>query len=189
MSRQPIGLAFRLGGLVGEHAQYRNGFLATVQSAAVLLDCNARPLDLARARLTAQLGHQFVYLGQTGGGVEKSEAGKPSHSGTRESATASVKCTGSCSSSSGSTSLTFKGTRQLSEGVAVTIRDGKAKFSFHQLVETNEGASTKVRIVEFRIDRPLIELELEDHDVVVATAMDESERTDRIYTRKGVAIE
>ena len=75
-------------------------------------------------------------LGQAGGGVEKSEAGKPSHSGTRESATASVKCTGSCSSSSGSTSLTFKGTRQLSEGVAVTIRDGKAKFSFHQLVVT-----------------------------------------------------
>ncbi len=38
---------------------------------------------------------------------------------------------------------------------------------FHSVIENEEGPVTRRRVSEFRIDRPLIELELSDHAVVI----------------------
>ena len=86
-----------------------------------------------------------------------------------------VHCSGTCAGADADM-LIFKQARALREGLQVTIRDNYAYFTFHTVVPGEHGEASKVEYSEFRIDRPLILLDLHDHDVSVRTAMDASER-------------
>lgn len=79
-----------------------------------------------------------------------------------------VGCSGNCDGGPQQQSrMTMKPPRTLREGVEVKIRNSSAKFVFYSVTDTDEGPATLQQHSSFRIDRPLIELELHDHDVVV----------------------
>jgi hypothetical protein len=81
-----------------------------------------------------------------------------------------VKCKGDCSGSSKkATKMVFQPQRDLREGIEISIKEGGAHFIFYSVVETEEGPATRRQHSEFRIDRPLLEVELHDHAVVITT--------------------
>lgn len=94
-----------------------------------------------------------------------------------------IDCQGNCTSTANEGLLTFEPRRRLREGMKVTIRNDRAHFIFYVITETASGPATLLQHSEFDIDRPLIEVTVRDHDVVIRTDMDESERSDRMRRR------
>ena len=65
----------------------------------------------------------------------------------------------------------------------LTIRGDRVHFIFYTITDTNQGPATLLQHSELRIDRPRIEVSIRDHDVVIETDMEESERTDIMRRR------
>jgi hypothetical protein len=86
---------------------------------------------------------------------------------SRSYAEDNITCIGDCVQQGPTNMITIGSVRHLTEGVEVRIREGRARFVFHSLIEEAEGPITRRRVSQFRIDRPLIELELSDHAVVI----------------------
>jgi hypothetical protein len=78
-----------------------------------------------------------------------------------------IVCIGRCGSTSPSSKVMFGPLVSLQEGVTLRVRDGRARFVFHSIVEGEAGPMPRSSSSEFRIDRPRIELELYGHRVVV----------------------
>lgn len=87
-----------------------------------------------------------------------------------------VQCQGNCQEGGGTSRIRLGVGHRLEEGLEVRIRDSYADFVFATVVYTDDGPATLRHHSEFRIDRPLIELTLEGHKVVVQTRMSEAER-------------
>jgi hypothetical protein len=113
-------------------------------------------------------------VGQSGGQVTRSGKSKNTGSGTerrgdREHFEDGIKCKGDCNNSDAVMEIKFQAKRTLREGIEVTIKDGRAHFIFYSVVEAEDGPATRRQHSEFRIDRPIIEVELHGHDVIVRT--------------------
>lgn len=78
-----------------------------------------------------------------------------------------IVCIGRCASTPPSSEVMVGPLVSLEEGVELRVRDGRARFVFHSVVEGDAGPFPRSSISEFRIDRPHIELELYGHRVVV----------------------
>lgn len=76
-----------------------------------------------------------------------------------------VTCTGNCGGKEKASTLTVSPARSLREGVEFSIVDGMARFVFYSVTETERGPATLQGHSSFRIDRPLLALELRDHEV------------------------
>ena len=107
-------------------------------------------------------------VGQAGGQVTRSGKSKSAGS-SREHFGDGIKCKGDCNNTDAVLEIKFQAKRTLREGVEVTIKDGRAHFIFYSVVETEDGPATRRQHSEFRIDRPVIEVELHGHDVIVRT--------------------
>lgn len=57
--------------------------------------------------------------------------------------------------------------RSLKEGMELTIEDRWAHFIFYSVVDTEQGPKTRRRHHEFRVDRPMIAVTLDEHDVQI----------------------
>ena len=94
-----------------------------------------------------------------------------------------IQCIGNCSNGRKSTHLTFEARHTLREGVKVNITDGHAHIVFYSVVETEKGPATLKQQSDFRIDRPLIELNLHGHEVEILTAMENPAKTNWLSER------
>ncbi len=114
-------------------------------------------------------------LGNAGGGValEQIDRDNPRtdslarRKSSRSYAEDNITCIGDCIQQGPTNQITIGAVHHLTEGVEVRIREGRARFVFHSVIENEEGPVTRRRVSEFRIDRPLIELELSDHAVLI----------------------
>jgi hypothetical protein len=82
-----------------------------------------------------------------------------------------VKCKGNCIKHDERMQVVLKTAPKLRRGLEITIVDGHAHFIFYSVAESENGPSTRRQHSEFRVDRPLIELELHDHDVVIKASI------------------
>ena len=71
------------------------------------------------------------------------------------------ECSGNCRQQSAQ--LRVETGRELREGVELSIEEQWAHFVFHSVTDTDKGPATKRQHFEFRIDRPLIEVDLGEH--------------------------
>ena len=85
-----------------------------------------------------------------------------------------VQCMGNCPTGNRSTGLGFESRRNLYEGIKITISDSYAHFIFYSVVDTEKGKATRTQYSDFRIDRPLIQLELHGHSVEIQTMVKDS---------------
>jgi hypothetical protein len=82
-----------------------------------------------------------------------------------------VECYGECKQKR--TQLWVSTPRTLKEGVELTIEDRWAHFIFYSVVETDSGPRTRRRHHEFRVDRPLIAVSLDEHDVEIQAMVEQ----------------
>jgi len=95
-----------------------------------------------------------------------------------------IQCIGNCSSGKKNTQLVFESRRTLREGIKVTITEGYARFVFYSVINTEKGQATLLQHSDFRIDRPLIELNLHGHEVEILTAMEGSNKSNWLSDRR-----
>ena len=79
-------------------------------------------------------------------------------------------CYGECKKKR--TQLRVSGPRTLKEGVEVSIEDRWAHIIIYSVTETEKGPATRRQHYEFRVDRPLIEVELDEHRLKLRAAVD-----------------
>ena len=83
------------------------------------------------------------------------------------------ECYGDCKKQK--TQLRVSGPRKLREGVEVTIEEQWAHFVFYSVTDTDKGPATRRQHFEFRIDRPLIEVSLDDHQLQLTANVEQDE--------------
>ena len=84
-----------------------------------------------------------------------------------------IKCTGNCGKGGKTTQLVFEHKRTLRHGYKLDIEDGSAHIIFYSVTDTENGPATLLQHSQFRIDRPLIELNLHGHEVEIRTDLDD----------------
>ena len=89
----------------------------------------------------------------------------------RSHAERGIKCVGDCGLREENTLLIFEHKRKLRNGFKLDIEDESAHFIFYSVTDTENGPATLLQHSQFRIDRPLIELDLHGHAVEVRTIL------------------
>ncbi len=92
------------------------------------------------------------------------------------------ECYGECEKKK--TRLKVRSPRTLKKGVEVTIEDRWAHFIFYSVTETDSGPATRRRHHEFRVDRPLIAVNLDDHEVELRARVDVDDGVIRRKTKQ-----
>ncbi len=91
----------------------------------------------------------------------------------RSHAEMGVKCVGDCGTWEENTLIIFELKRTLRQGFKLDIEDESAHFIFYSVTDTEYGPATLLQHSQFRIDRPLIELDLHGHEVEIRTDFDD----------------
>jgi hypothetical protein len=89
-------------------------------------------------------------------------------------------CYGECRKQK--TQLRVSGPRTLKEGVEISIEDRWAHIIIYSVTETEKGPATRRRHYEFRVDRPLIEVALDEHRLTLRAAVEQDPETIRRKT-------
>lgn len=84
-----------------------------------------------------------------------------------------IRCTGDCGGGGKTTQFVFEHKRTLRQGYKLDIEDGSAHIIFYSVTDTEKGPATRLQHSQFRIDRPLIELNLHGHEVEIRTDLDD----------------
>ena len=92
------------------------------------------------------------------------------------------ECYGDCRKKK--TQLSVSGPRKLREGVEVTIEERWAHFIFYSVTDTDKGPATRRRHYEFRVDRPLIEVALDDHQLKLRAQVEQDPGVIRRKTKE-----
>jgi hypothetical protein len=82
---------------------------------------------------------------------------------------ANASCYGECKKKK--TQLRVSGPRTLKEGIEVSIEDRWAHFIIYSVTDTEKGPATRRQHYEFRVDRPLIEVPLDQHRLKLRSAV------------------
>lgn len=118
---------------------------------------------------------QHQLTGHSGGEMTTSSAVREADEDPRADG---IKCTGTCASGKPGTTVEFNARKALYEGIEVRIEERYAHFIFYSVVDTEEGPSTLKQHAEFRIDRPLIQLDLHGHEIEVRAVMSDGTELD-----------
>lgn len=78
-----------------------------------------------------------------------------------------IVCIGNCAPASPASKVMIGPLASLEEGVALRVRDGRARFLFLSVIERDGVPAARRLVSEFRIDRPHIDVELHGHRVTV----------------------
>jgi hypothetical protein len=124
-------------------------------------DC-ADPCTIERVEVVGDVGLQASKT--------ESEAGYAERETEFES-----DCYGDCRKQK--TQLRVSGPRQLREGVEVSIEDRWAHIIIYSVTDTEKGPATRRQHYEFRVDRPLIEVSLDEHRLKLQAAVDQDPDT------------
>ena len=124
---------------------------------------------------------QQEIVGQAGGEMKEKEITKKSKSAVtgshlnseRSLEAKGIKCTGDCGKGGKTSQMVFEHKRTLRQGFKLDIEDGAAHIIFYSVTDTENGPATLLQHSQFRIDRPLIELNLHGHEVEIRTDLDD----------------
>lgn len=83
-----------------------------------------------------------------------------------------IKCVGNCDNKEENTLIIFEHKRTLRNGFKLDIKDRSAHFIFYSVIDTERGPATLLQQSQFRVDRPLIEVELHGHEVEIRSQPD-----------------